>query len=90
MGVGGAVAFSPFVGARPGKDEPPARQAQDPSQGCAHNLGRQMAQRVGRQIEAPAPVKMTLKSTSPSSQVVSGVSAQDAVCVFGHSVSSGD
>lgn len=32
-------------------------------------------------------VKMTLKSTSPPSQVVSGVSARDAVRVFGHSAS---
>lgn len=61
----------------------PAREAEDPSQWSADNLGRQMARRMGRQIEASAPCQDDTQKYIP---VIAGcqwrVSARCRVCFW--------
>ena len=61
----------------------PPREAQDPSQSSADDLGRQMARRMGRQIEAPAPCQDDTQKYIP---VITGcqrcVSARCRVCFW--------
>lgn len=61
----------------------PAREAQDGSQWSTDNLGRQMAGRMGRQIEAPAPCQDDTQKYIP---VITGcqwcVSSRCHVCFW--------
>lgn len=76
----GLLPSRPLKAARPST---PAREAQDPSQSSAKNLGRQMARRMGRQIEAPAPCQDDTQKYIP---VITGcqwcVSTRCRVCFW--------
>lgn len=75
-------------GSGPQEDKHPSKEGSGSEPVGADDLGRQMARRMGRQIEAPAPCQDDTQKYIP---IIAGcqwrVSARCRVCVFGHSVS---